>query len=157
MGKMKPMKCLIVALVLLALCPVGLAGLQAAPANPYTVAGIENAAEFEAAFASLQKAVAANDRSRVADVVLYPLRVNGWRDELKGKGTFMFATKPEIIDNYDEIMTPPVRKAIVEQKVANLFVNWQGVMVGNGEAWLSVSGKEPKRYGIIAVNLGIEQ
>ena len=69
----------------------------------------------------------------------------------------MFATKPEFIDNYDEIMTPPVRKAIVEQKVANLFVNWQGVMVGNGEAWLSVSGKEPKRYGIIAVNLGIEQ
>ena len=154
---MKPRKYLIVALVLLALCPVGLAGLLAAPANPYTVAGIENAAEFEAAFASLQKAVAANDRSRVADLVLYPLRVNGWRDELKGKGTFMFATKPEFLDNYDEIMTPPVRKTIVEQKIAKLFVNWQGVMVGNGEAWLSVSGKEPKRYGIIAVNLGIEQ
>ena len=130
MGKMKPMKCLIVALVLLVLCPVGLTGLQAAPANPYAVAGIENAAEFEAVFASLQKAVAANDRSRVADLVLYPLR---------------------------EIMTPTVRKAIVEQKIANLFVNWQGVMVGNGEAWLSVSGKDPKRYGIIAVNLGIEK
>ncbi|NMC31744.1 MAG: hypothetical protein GYA36_04680 [Veillonellaceae bacterium] len=143
--------------VAILLLGVGLGEAQAAPANRYAVAGIENAAEFETAFAELQKAVAANDRSRVADFVLYPLRVNGWWDELKGKGTFMFATKPEFLDNYDDIMTPQVRAAIVQQKVANLFVNWQGVMVGNGEAWLSVSAKDPKRYGLSAINLGIEK
>ena len=154
---MKRIRLVLVTLVLLLICPLGLTGVQAAPANPYAVAGIGNAAEFEAAFAELQKAVAANDRSRVADFVLYPLRVNGWWDELKGKGTFMFATKPEFLDNYDDIMTPQVRKAIVQQKVANLFVNWQGVMVGNGEAWLSVSTKDPKRYGLVAVNLGLEK
>ncbi len=125
------------------------------PANPYTVAGIENAAEFEKTFALLQAAVAANDRSKVADHILYPLRVNGWSDELKGKGTVQFATKPEVLDNYDEIFTPQVKAAITKQKVADLFVNWQGVMVGKGEAWLSVSDKEPRRYGIFAVNLAL--
>ena len=127
--------------------------LQAATSNPYAVAGIENAAEFEKAFAGLQAAIAANDRSRVADHVLYPLRVNGWQDDLKGKGTFQFETKQELLDNYDEIFTSRVKAAITQQKKADLFVNWQGVMVGKGEAWLSVSGKEPRRYGIFAVNL----
>lgn len=51
-----------------------------------------------------------------------------------------------------EIFTPRVRAAIVKQKVADLFVSRQGVMAGKGEAWLSVSGKEPHRYGIISVN-----
>lgn len=126
--------------------------LQAA-ANPYAVAGIENAAEFEKTFASLQAAVAANDRGKAADLILYPLRVNGWMDETNGKSTVQFATKQEVMDNYDEIFTTQVKAAIAKQKVADLFVNWQGVMVGKGEAWLSVSGKEPRRYGIIAVNL----
>ncbi|MBP2666238.1 MAG: hypothetical protein H6Q76_1218 [Firmicutes bacterium] len=126
--------------------------LQAA-ANPYAVAGIENAAEFEKTFAELQVAVAANDRGKVTDLILYPLRVNGWMDETNGKSTVKFDTKPEVMDNYDEIFTTQVKAAIAKQKVAAMFVNWQGAMVGRGEAWLSVSGKEPRRYGIIAVNL----
>jgi hypothetical protein len=130
--------------------------LQAAPApNLYSVAGIDNAAEFEKFFLQLQAAVAANDRSRVADHILYPLRVNGWTDEFKGKGTVQIATKPELLDNYDEIFTSRVKDAITKQKIRDLFVNWQGVMVGNGEAWLSVSEKEPRRYGIFAVNLAL--
>ena len=131
----------------------GSSALQAAPANPYAVAGIGNAAEFEKVFAALQKVVAVNDRSKVADLVLYPLRVNGWTDDVKGKGSVQFGTKAELLDNYDEIFTLQVREAIVGQKVAELFVNWQGVMVGKGEVWLSASDKKPGRFGISAVNL----
>ena len=29
-------------------------------------------------------------------------------------------------------------------------------MVGKGEAWLSISEKEPRRYGIFAINLRSE-
>ncbi|MHC1761200.1 MAG: hypothetical protein AB9917_17155 [Negativicutes bacterium] len=131
--------------------------LQAAPAeNPYAVAGIDNATEFEKAFNVLQAAVAANNRNKVADHILYPLRVSGWRDELIGKGTFQFETRQEVLDHYDEIFTPQVKTAIVQQKTVNLFVNWQGVMVGNGEAWLSISEKAPRRYGIFAINLRSE-
>ncbi|MBP2665189.1 MAG: hypothetical protein H6Q76_169, partial [Firmicutes bacterium] len=76
-----------------------------------------------------------------------------WTDEVKGKGSVQFETKAELLDNYDEIFTLQVREAIVGQKVAELFVNWQGVMVGKGEVWLSASDKKPGRYGISAVNL----
>jgi hypothetical protein len=128
--------------------------LQAASVpNRYSVAGIEDAAEFEKTFAAVQAAVAVNARSKVADHILYPLRVNGWKDEVKGKGTVKFDTRQEVLDNYDEIFTPQIKTALAKQKVAELFVNWQGVMVGNGEIWLSVSEKEPRRYGIISVNL----
>ena len=131
--------------------------LQAAsPENPYAVAGIDNAAEFEKAFNVLQAAVAANNRNKVADFILYPLRVNGWRDELKGKGTYQFETRQDLLDHYDEIFTPQVKTAIIQQKTGNLFVNWQGVMVGKGEAWLSISEKAPRRYGIFAINLRSE-
>ena len=155
MEMMKVTKTFLMMLALFLLLSIGMDGLQAAPANPYAVAGIENAAEFEAAFADLQAAVAANDRNKVADDVLYPLRVNGWRDEIKGKATVQFSSKQEVLDNYDEIFSPQVRAAIVQQKTADLFVNWQGVMVGKGEAWLSVSSKEPRRYGIFAINLAL--
>ena len=131
--------------------------LQAAsPENPFVVTRIENAAKNEKSFAGLQTAVAANNRSKVADFILYPLRVNGWRDELKGKGTYQFETRQDLLDHYDEIFTPQVKTAIIQQKTGNLFVNWQGVMVGKGEAWLSISEKEPRRYGIFAINLRSE-
>lgn len=129
--------------------------VQAAPINPYSVAGIEQPAEFEKTFAALQKAVASNNRNQVAELVLYPLRVNGWIDAVNGKSTVQFDTKPELIDNYDEIFTSQVREAIIKQKVAELFVNWQGVMVGKGEAWLKVSDKDPRRFGISAINLAL--
>ncbi len=125
-----------------------------AAANPYLVAGIENPTEFETAFAALQKAVAAGDRGQVADFILLPLRVNGWLDETQGKISRQFTSRQEVMDNYPEIFTPQVQAAIQKQKVDKLFVNWQGVMVGNGEAWLSVGVKTPVRYGIFAVNLG---
>lgn len=125
-----------------------------AAANPYLVAGIENPVEFEAAFAAVQKAVVADDRGKVADFILLPLRVNGWLDETQGKISRQFTSRQEVLDNYPEIFTPQVQAAIQKQKVDKLFVNWQGVMVGNGEVWLSAAVKPPLRYGIFAVNLG---
>ena len=98
--------------------------------------------------------MAANDRNKVADSILYPLRVNGWIDEVSGKGAKQF-NRQEVMGNYDEIFSDQVKEAFARQKTADLFVNWQGVMVGKGEAWLSVSEKAPLRYGIIAVNLSL--
>ena len=131
----------------------GLSTAQAAADNRYAIAGIENAAKFEADFLKLQAAVAANDRNKVADSILYPLRVNGWIDGATGKTTKQFTSRKEVMEDYDEIFTPQVKEAFAKQKVADLFVNWQGVMVGKGEAWLSASEKTPVRYGISTVNL----
>lgn len=144
---------LITAILAAVLClTVGPAALAAA-GNRYIEAGIENGAEFEKAFGQLQNALAANDRHKVSEYILFPLRVNGWTDEIKGKMTAQFATKQEVLDNFEVIFTPVVREAILKQKTADLSVSWQGVMVGKGEAWLSVSEKDPHHYGIFAVNL----
>ena len=129
------------------------ATVQAAADNRYVIAGIEDAAKFESAFLALQAAVAANDRNKVADSILYPLRVNGWIDGISGKTTAQFTSRKEVMEDYDEIFTPQVKEAFAKQKVADLFVNWQGVMVGKGEAWLAASEKTPVRYGISTVNL----
>lgn len=128
----------------------------AASENRYLLGGVDNAAEFEKMFSVLQTALAANDRGKVADLVLYPLRVNGWLGDAAGKTTVQFLTPPEVVENFDDIFTVQVKEAIIKQKTEKLFVNWQGVMVGKGEAWLSGSGKTPARYGIIAVNLETE-
>ena len=128
---------------------------QAAPDSRYSVAGIENAAEFEATFLALQAAVAANDKMKVADAAIFPLRINGWVDPLTTKISMKYFSRQELIENYNEVFTQPVKDAFAKQKVADLFVNWQGVMVGKGEAWLSVTEKPPIRYGLISINLGL--
>ena len=143
-------------LVSLILCLTGASGiLQAAAANPYVAAGIENPGEFEKTFVALQAALTAGEKGKVVDAVLLPLRVTGWQDETLGKISRQFTSRQEVMDNYAEIFTPKIKEAILRQKPVDFFVNWQGVMVGNGETWLSISEKSPVRYGIIAVNLGL--
>ena len=153
---MRQFKFIFLLLVGLCLCATGFAGsvAPAAPDDHYAIAGIKNAAEFEAAFNLLRIAVATNDRQKVADSILYPLRVNGWVNDASDNSTVQFASRQEMLDNYDKIFTMRVRDAFARQKIADLFVNWQGVMVGRGEAWLSISRNTPVRYGIIAINLG---
>lgn len=128
---------------------------QAAAESRYITAGIENAAAFENSFRALQAAVAANDKVKMMGFILYPLRVNGWLGDESGKNTAQFSNRSEVLENFDEIFTVQIKEAILKQKVESLFVNWQGVMVGKGEVWLSGSDKSPARYGIIAVNLSM--
>ncbi|MFC3747168.1 hypothetical protein [Paenibacillus sp. GCM10012306] len=46
-------------------------------------------------------------------------------------------------------MTAKVKKKLLSQQEDKLFVNWQGVMVGDGELWI---GQVDKKIGVIAVN-----
>lgn len=151
---MKILRAICAVLLVLSLWSGFPAGAVAAE-NRYAMAGIENPAEFEAAFLAFQKALSANDRSKVSEFILYPLRVNGWIGEPTGKTTVQLANRQELLENYDEIFTVQIREAVLKQKPADLFVNWQGVMVGKGEVWLGASGGRPVRYGVIAVNLSI--
>lgn len=114
--------------------------------NPYETAGIDHPDQFNVFFTSVQKAVADGDKEQVADAVLYPLRVNanGTSQNYKDKAAFLA--------DYDSIMTDSVKKALTDQKLDTLFVNYKGVMVGNGEIWFGVSPDAKDKYGIIAIN-----
>ncbi len=79
---------------------------------------------------NLQLAVAKHDTAAVAALVHYPIRV-----KLHGKPTDI--SKPQsFIKNYDNIITPDIVDVIEKQKYEDLFVNYQGAMLGEGEVWI---------------------
>ena len=82
-------------------------------------------------FDRLQKAVAGNQRSVVAGMVEYPLRVNHGP-----KVHESIVGRTELLRQYDAVFTPPIRRAIVDQKPADLFANADGIAVGHGAVWL---------------------
>ncbi|MBN9684634.1 MULTISPECIES: hypothetical protein [unclassified Corallococcus] len=88
-------------------------------------------AKYEQAFATFQKAVAAHDAKTVAALVAYPFTatVGGRKVKLPDAAAF--------VRHYDVIVTPAIAKVITRQRYADLFVNTDGVMFGQGEAWLN--------------------
>lgn len=98
-------------------------------------------------FKSVQQAIAAGDQALVASYGLYPVRIN------YSDGTSeQIADAKQFVAKYDKIITPSVVQAMKDQAIADLFVNWQGVMAGAGQMWFGASADSPQRYGIIAVN-----
>lgn len=114
--------------------------------NPYKTAGIDDPDKFNEFFGNVRKAVANGNKEQVADAVLYPLRVN------ENGSSRSYKDKTEFLAAYDQIMTDPVKKALADQKLNTLFVNDQGVMVGNGEIWFGASPDTKDKFGIIAIN-----
>ncbi|MEE4564259.1 hypothetical protein [Paenibacillus polymyxa] len=115
--------------------------------NPFEVAGIQDPKAFLNTFKALQKAVADNDKEKVANFILYPLRVNDSEKSLT------IPNKKDFLAKYDQIFTDAIREALVNQKTDELFVNYQGVMVGSGELWLRRATDNPKHFGVFSINL----
>jgi len=113
--------------------------------NPFAAAGINDPKAFIKMFEVVKAAVAAGEKDAVAELVLFPLRVNG-------ETPMEIKSKEEFVEKYDQIMTQSVKDALAAQKVDNLFVRDQGVMVGDGELWFGASAEDPQVYGMIAVN-----
>jgi len=88
-------------------------------------------AKYQAAVKDLQAAVAAGDAEKVASLARYPFSV-----DIGGKATVL-RTEREFAARYPEFMAPDIARAIVETKYADLFVNYKGVMFGDGQAWLN--------------------
>ncbi|AFE05989.1 hypothetical protein COCOR_04723 [Corallococcus coralloides DSM 2259] len=88
-------------------------------------------AKYEQAFTSFQKAVAAHDSKTVAALVAYPFTANVGGRKVKLPDAAAF------VRHYDVIVTPTIANVITRQRYADLFVNADGVMFGQGEAWLN--------------------
>lgn len=101
------------------------------PPDRYEAAGIEDAAAAERFFRRLQTAVARNERAEVAGMVAYPLRVR-----VDGR-TVVLRNKADLLRRYSQVFNRRVRQALAGQKADRLFVNWQGVMIGNGQIWFN--------------------
>jgi hypothetical protein len=113
--------------------------------NPYEVAGITDPEKFNEIFSNVQDLAAKDDKQGLAEYVLYPMLLN--KDGKNEK----IADQKAFIANYDRIFTMHVKAVLQHQKTEKLFVNYKGVMVGEGEVWFGVTDKDD--IGIQSVNL----
>jgi hypothetical protein len=113
--------------------------------NPYEVSGITDPEKFNEMFSKVQELAAKDDKQGLAEYILYPMLLN------KDGKSEKIADRKAFIANYDRIFTMNVKEALQDQKTEKLFVNYKGVMVGEGEVWFGVTDKGD--IGISAVNL----
>ena len=99
---------------------------------------LEDAPKAMAFFEKLRTAVERNDRNAVAEMVHFPLRVNG-KDRV--------ANRKEFLHLYDRLFDVKVR----EQRTEWIFGRWQGFMAGRGDVWFEYTLKDPN-FKVIAVN-----
>lgn len=105
-----------------------------------------NSKRYEASINAFQQAVVAGNKEDVAAFVRYPIRV-----AVDGQKTVIRSPKA-FVERYDAIMTPAIVGAIKNQSYGDLFVNDQGVMFGNGQAWLNAVCLDHKcRQSVIQV------
>jgi hypothetical protein len=86
---------------------------------------------YRAFLRELQAAVAADDRTRVAALVSYPLKAT-----IHGHVVRMGTTR-QFLAHYDELLPQATRALIAAQSYEALFVNSQGVMIDSGQLWFS--------------------
>jgi hypothetical protein len=98
----------------------------------------------------IKRAIAQGDKRAVSKMVSYPTTV-----DLKSGPKKKIHNRVEFEAHYDEIINERVSKAVQAQAYEDLFVNWRGVMVGNGEIWFAarkgLTGKYDQ-FRIIKVN-----
>ncbi|SFG13721.1 hypothetical protein SAMN05660649_00828 [Desulfotomaculum arcticum] len=112
--------------------------------NRYAAAGINDPVGFEQYFYAVQSLINSDDREEVVKYFSYPVTLQIHNQQVTIKNA------EEMLKQYDTVFTLNVKKAVAEQKVDNLFVNYMGVMVGNGQLWFGVG--EGEKYFILSVN-----
>jgi hypothetical protein len=93
----------------------------------------------------LQHFVAADDRTHVAELVRFPIRIT-----VSGK-PLTLRSKNQLLKYYNIAFDPKVKGFIAKQRFSDLFCNWQGIMIGRGEIWINTTGKS-SRLRIITIN-----
>ena len=82
--------------------------------------------------ATLQDAVRKHDAAAVAALVSYPITINPHKPN-----ALIIRTPATFVARYDQIITPHIAEVIEKQKYEDLFVNYQGAMLGDGEVWVA--------------------
>lgn len=92
----------------------------------------------------LQTAVAKDRREDVAKLFFYPAKCWGGKN-------LTINNRKMLLSYYEAIFTPPVKKAIAEARLENVWANWQGVMLHNGLIWFS-TGEDKGPLKIVTIN-----
>ena len=107
-------------------------------------------AAVEQFVANVKKAVAKGDKIWLAANLFYPLKVR-----ISEKLALNLKSKNQFLLQYDKIFTTAFKSALNKTFSHNLFNNYQGIMIGDGEIWINnaLNATEAKpMFQIIAIN-----
>lgn len=90
-----------------------------------------DAADYKELFYAFKVALEEEKSDIVVSLINYPLTVNIDGDEAT------YSSEQELLDAYDSVFTETIVEAVSNQEYGDLFVNSEGVMIGNGEVWIS--------------------
>lgn len=95
-------------------------------------ANIGDPGKFRDLLVTLQQAIHKHDADAVAALVSYPITINPYTPS-----ALTIRTPKTFIAHYDQIITPDVAEVVEKQQYEDLFVNYKGAMLGNGEVWIA--------------------
>lgn len=105
------------------------------------------AEEVDAFAAQVRQAVVSRDWDRLAEMVCYDIKV--WENTFADSAEFAAA-------DWDSIFSEDFLQAIEEEPCQDMFCNWQGVMMGDGQIWFSevldIDGNS-EGLKVVAINL----
>lgn len=105
--------------------------------------------EVEGFMKKVKQAIIKSDKVWLADRIKYPLTTY-----FDGKTTVSVKTKKQFIELFDRIIHPAFRERITGLCACNLFANYRGAMLGNGEIWMNMRpGSTEKKYSYLITAL----
>ncbi|MGV3490417.1 MAG: hypothetical protein ACO1OG_03760 [Devosia sp.] len=87
--------------------------------------------KYREAFDGIQTALGEGDAAAFAAWVSYPINV------VADGEAMVIGSEEQFVEQFDTILTEEIRTVIADQNWADVFVNYQGVMLGNGQVWLN--------------------
>lgn len=114
----------------------------------FTVAGLKNK-EVYMFLNKIKDATKKVDKTTFCELLEYPIQIN-----LKEKDVNIRNIE-ECISKYQYINNSKVQESVLNQNFENLFVNYKGVMIGDGEIWFSgiCEEKDCKKYRIKIIGI----
>jgi hypothetical protein len=111
-------------------------------ATSWLNAGIEDVHGLKIFIKKLRFWSESNNRDSIAANIQFPLLND---KTISSAGIFL--------QQYDQVFNEPVKSALKNQDLKSIFRNSQGVMIGNGEIWISnISESENEVYKITSIN-----
>lgn len=102
--------------------------VSTAEINYYELFTNEDAETVESFAAEVRQQIVDRDWEGLSDNILFPITIS----------TKAYNSKEEFLAaDWDSILSEEFFNAIEEENCENLFCNYEGVMLGNGEVWIS--------------------
>lgn len=106
--------------------------------------------QYQAFFLHLQQVIKHNDSHRLLQMINYPFTT-----KIAGK-TVQFCNAKQLQKQLDPLFSREIRQVYGQQKYAELFINYRGAMMGNGELWFAQTCRDEDcqavQTKIIAIN-----